>query len=700
MEPPQLPNEAVAIASAVRAHHGGRVPGESWTEVHASLAAHCALAIANGGFQATDVAWPDETRAALAAAPLGVLPEADLLGACGRASAQTAEEIASRANGSVWEPVLAIGWRTLTDLGRRDLIATALSEHDPASIVLADASLDAFGSIPWRRERPGNVGPWSVNVAADWSALLAIEQKANDGPLDTSDQATLQRLAEKAAPLPPWQLDDAARVHISARAASALRRCHIHGDNLPPCNPVLLPVWETAWLAAAEARQSGNLRAAVENLDRALATSPAQTVVRGTLAALVAESDIERALSLVNEKPESRELVVLRAQLLARAGHTAEAAESLAKHAGVGCEAARTSTPRGRARSEWRAQLLAGALAERRGDWASARTASQSALADEKYRALRIARLAALDQAEWSAMSAKGGWQGDVMKHRLERAVRELGERPLQDNHALFFRATALRSSAQARRDWQTLGRRRAWVDAEHRVGGGRIEATAQALLEAGEIQSAKTLLEGLDGTARERLAVADVLTVADAGAAAIAAALVRANTRGATHFGTWLLAAVALAAVGEVARATEVADEAVRRGAPSALRAIFAEGEVAHEDGALHLPAALAAILSARAGRVPDSRQIRAALQELPRGADAAEFAPAANRALAELFENERWDEVRDWAGLLENANAEWADELAIFAKIGLALARAQTGEFAPAVDDLAAAATRPART
>jgi tetratricopeptide (TPR) repeat protein len=533
----------------------------------------------------------------------------------------------------------------------------------------------------------------------------------NDSEPVVSDLSALASLANQN---PPRTLAESESRRIAARATAALARARlaqgIEVESMLTGIPgSTLPSWERAYLRGLGSWQDGDISGAISHLQSALEHNPHQTSIRLAIASLRASQSLEAALSVLEYPEPTREMWNARAALLARLERYAEAEDALrhcSPESTVASEPERYSWSRGRVQSRRREAALCTGLAERRRDW---EMASKSWLAvSAGRRTLQETRQLFAARQELESLPAGKSWRRDVLRQRLERGRTELGNIPLVGD-ALFFRANAMQAMQPDRaiKDFETLLRRRAWVEAECRVGGGRIVYVADALLRAGRVDDAirgYELVRASRGTeVDERLAVALVLKeiLHHAEASAITRAAERATVLAPT--GPWpqLLAALGLLIMGDVSSARSRLDVAETRGAPEGvcrcLRstcAVASSGTATLTDEELNtLPGEVGAVVRFLCGAEPETARIKKYANKL--GETWLAHCPTdpsltARRFLAILFDEGRWEEVMRFADILARSEQPWAKDLAALARVRHALHSADRGDLKQAEMEL----------
>lgn len=638
--------------------------------------------------------------------------------ASGERGADAADEFVALASETLWEPVQALVYRALAFYGRRTAIANALPKSGLLSLAQADAWLEAAhvddNDDHWteRISPMSSLLPQAVREA--WTRLLKAERTLafrSDSEPVTSDLVALASLANQN---PPRTLAESESRRIAVRAASALARARLAQrieveSVMAGILGSALPAWERAYLRGLGSWQDGDISGAASRLQSALERNPHQTSIRLAVASLKASQSPEEALAVLEHPEPTREMWSARAALLARLERYAEAEDALqhcTPQLSVTNEPARYSWSRGRTQSRRREAALRTALAERRRDWEMASKSWQAVSASR--RTLQEIRQLFAARQELESLPAGKSWRRDVLQQRLGRGRHELGSIPLVGD-ALFFRAMAMQDVLPDRsvKDFETLLRRRAWVEAECRVGGGRIIYAADALLRAGRVDDAVRAYE-LVWAARaasvdDRLAVALVLKeiLRHAEASAITREAERATALAPTSPWPQLLAALGLLIVGDVSSARSRLDVAETRGAPAVVCRCLRSTCAAASSGAATLtdeelntlPGEVGAVVRFLCGSETLVARIKTFADKF--GEDWLAHCPtdphlAARRFLAILCDEGKWEEAMRFADSLARSKQPWAKELAVLARVRHALQRACRGELDEAESEL----------
>lgn len=668
----------------------------------------------------------DQAHAALHAGETDHIPETRvcrlwLACAAGERGPDAADEFATLAREPLWEPVQMLAYRAMADFGRRVLLADLLPKDGPLSLSQADAWLEASHAVEGDEALVGRIVSASDDVVspcqAQWTALLKAEAELACRAQPETVESELAGLAILADEHLPRTYAEAETQRIAARATAALararvaQRCDDRGV-LTSTAGQLLPAWEREYLQGLVRWQLNDHEGAIAGLKTALEHGPRQTPVRLALAVLVANSSPEAALDLLEYNEPTREMLVAQAALLARLGRYGEAENALARclEDAATAEPMRYSWAVGRGQSRRQAYAMLTALAERRGDWNAASKNWQIACASGQPRTRQEARRIFAAHRELQSLPAGQAWRRELVTQQLERGCHEIGTIPMPGQE-MFFRAVAVMDTLpeRAARDFQTLLQRRAWIEAERRVGGGRIVFAGDALLRLGRPQDAIHAYE-LAGDlplpeVQERLAATFVCAEAlrQAEPAAISSAADRALSLAPTQPWPQLLAAVGLLIAGDASAASLRLDAAEERGAPQTacrcLRSLCAAASgtpttVPGEDlAALRLPGQAKAMVDLLCGAGPEASRIETFVHALGKEWLAqcpTDPARIARRLLATWCDDGKWDEVFKFAEELARSGEAWAVELATLARVRHALERAGRGELEAAEEEL----------
>ncbi len=672
------------------------------------------------GLKLTTTPLQEQTVNIFRAASPDTLPEArvcQLWLAClaGEIGSEVVDELVALANERLWEPVQALVYRSLAYFGRRNILTGLLPPDGPISLNQADAWLEAthIAGIDndWtKRLLPALDGLLSPEVRDQWLALLAAELALAYGEATRETENTLMALLPLATDRLPQTFSEAESRRIAARAAAALVRLRVaqrrdDGGVLTSSAGHLIPVWERGYLQALIDWQGNNMDGAVANLQTALASNPYQTPIRLALAALLASSSPDAALNTLEYSEPTREALSLQATALARLGRYPEAENLLAhlqENPNIPNEPARYSWARGRVQYQQRIHVLQAALAERRGHWSEADKAWKSACIDLERKTLLETRQFFMAYQELKSLAATQGWKRDLVKQRLERWQHELGNIPLAGN-AMFFRAIAVMDALpeRAAKDFLALLRRRSWMEAETRVGGGRIVCAADALLQLGQVREAIHAYEiaapSLSPEVKERLAVA--LVYADVLRQTEPKVIVNAAHRAQelAPISPWpqILAALGLLMAREPGLALAQLEAAEAYGAPEpvchCLRSLCAvvSGAPAtitdEERTALRLPQKADAIIRLLCGAGPEVARMEAFVRVF--GETWIAHCPIdpdlmASRLLAAWCDSGKWDVALKFADELVRSGEVWAKDLALLTRGRYALEQAVQGD------------------
>ena len=439
--------------------------------------------------------------------------------------AETASEWETLASESLWEPVRALAYRALAHLGRRQTLARLLPQRGPLSLAQADAWLEASHVEEHEEDVVARItageSPLPRSVQDRWRALLQAEIALACQGVSPAVIASLATLLDFEAEPPPSPYGQAESRRLAARAAAALTRGHLALNRNDP-GPLLsragklLPVWERRYLQGLTSGQLHQDSKAAAALRTSLTQNSGQTAVRLALAVQISAGSPGASLQVLECEEPTRELLVTRAALLARQERFEEAEEALALLAGTrvpGREPWRFRWAQTQAHYGAQEQRLRTALAERRGDWKAARTWWQLACKHQpSLETLHWARRLFAAEKELQRGSPGHGWQHSTVEQRRHHAEQKVGAVPLVGN-ALFFRAAASCKTQpqRAQEDLLTLLRQRAWVAREMSVGGGRLSAAGDLLLQLGLTAEAKRVYQRVGSSAelKQRHAVA-----------------------------------------------------------------------------------------------------------------------------------------------------------------------------------------------
>jgi hypothetical protein len=433
-----------------------------------------------------------------------------LVCALDQAPDDAADQFARLAAEPLAEPVQALAYRALAYFGRRRTLAQLLPAKGPLSLAQADAWLEAAREGETRLDWLSRVGATPASLLGSearnqWLNLFLAETRLAGEGLPKASWSSLAAPAAQAQAQPPRNYAEAMSRRLASRAAAALSRAQLANgasDGGVLANPAgrLLPAWEQHYLQGLFQWRSGDEARARLELEAALQQSPGQTPVRLALAVCLAGKDPETALGLLEHPNPTREMLVTQAMLLARLGRYAEAGEALARCHEPGpaaSEPVRYSWALGRQQCRRQEKLLATALAERRREWATASQEWQQADWSEPQRMLREARGCWAAQRELGELAPGHYDRRVVLEQRLTSSGQAVRRASLSGT-ALFFRALAL-CAAQPERavgDFLALLQQRAWVEAEQRVGGGRLICVGDQLLRLGEVAEAARAYE------------------------------------------------------------------------------------------------------------------------------------------------------------------------------------------------------------
>lgn len=642
--------------------------------------------------------------------------------AAGTNGPDAADQFAALAAESLWPPALALVYRALAHFGRRRTLANLLPHSNSLSLAQADAWLEAALAADlderFLDRLDASTDEWLPAAIRDrWRLLLEAEATLARGASSAATEERLASLASETDERPARSLAGAVSRRLSARAAAALARAQLaqgRGDDgaLSGAAGLWLPAWEREYLLALALWRLGDQATATTRLRAALDLNRRQTPTRLALAALLAEQSPEVALRTLEHDEPTREIYAAQAALLARLGRHREAIEALdrgADEAAIGREPARFSWARGREQARRHEQALRAAFAEHRGDWSAADKSWRAACADEQRRSLLETRQLFAAVSESRSLAAGQNWRRSVLDQRAEKLRRQLSDIPLEAD-AMFFRAVAMMVVAPQRavKDFQTLLRRRAWIEAERQAGGARIVCAGDALLSLGQPEEAiraYRLVEATPGV-KERLAVASVYAelMRRSGATTLDGEASRAADLAPGNPWPQWLAALGLLIAGEreiaarrlaMATATD-ASQLTRRCLQAVCSALSGAGDdpIANEElAALKLPPKTEAIIRLLCDAGDEIAKCEMLVESL--GETWIERCPAdaqavARRLIAARREQGEWDRALELARQLEHSGQAWAVELAALTRARHALERASRGELAEAEAEL----------
>ena len=672
------------------------------------------------GLEPTSAPFQEQTLRILGDTNSNSIPEARvcqlwLACAVGEAGFEAADELIALAGEPLWNPVQALAYRSLAYFGRRDILTGLLPSEEPIHLYQADACLEATHTTDIDNDWLKHLllisdDLLSPEIRSKWLTLLTAEVALAFGKVTRETEDSLVALLPLVNDRPPQTFSEAESRRIAIRAAAAVVRLRVaqrrdDGGVLTSPAGQMLPAWEREYLQALENWQSNNIDKAVATLQASLASNPYQTPNRLALAALLVASSPDTALSVLEHNKPTREMFSLQATLLARLGRYSEAENVLAyfyeKH-NISSEPARYSWARGRVQYQQRVQVLQAALTERRGNWSEADKAWESVYTDVQHKTILDTRHFFVAHRELGALATSQVWKRDLVKQRLKRWLHELGNIPLVGN-ALFFRAIAVEDHLPKRavKDFLALLRRRAWLEAEGRVGSGRIVCVGDALLRLEQIQDAMHAYEIAipfqQLEVKERLAVARVYTniLGHAEPKVIVEAADRAQTLAPTSPWPQVFAALGLLMEREPESALAHLEAAEARGAPEpicrcvrSLCFIISGTPVTMTDEeltALRLPKKVEATIHLICGTGSELARMEAFVHAF--GEAWITHCPIdpviiARQLLTVWCDNRRWSEALQFVDDLTRSGVSWAMELATLVRVRYALDRAFQGE------------------
>jgi hypothetical protein len=539
--------------------------------------------------------------------------------------------------------------------------------------------------------------PMALNEC--WAELLQAETElwhvGETAALEARFAAVISNVEQEN--LPTYAALEASR--IGSRAAAALVRARIaqqreDGGVLETLSG-RLPMWEWAYLHGLSRWAVGDEAGARTSLQDALARNGHQTAVRAALAPLLASASVEQTLDLLSGESATREMLHLRAALLARRRRYAEAEETLTGQARVApYEAARYSWAAGRRLSRVQEQLLVVALAERRGDFKKAATTWHAEAPAEFNKSLYDARRLFAARRELTNVSMSRAWDHDLAARSFESSLRQVTSIPMIGD-GLFFRAWSLidRDPPRAGRDFTTLLRQRTWVDTERSAGATRILVAADVLLQLGQLDEALTAYELLGSASEEtrsRYAVALVYSKLRSHSPIDVLRQVSDHALELAPASPWpqLLSALGAVMCGNPEEASTRVAMAEGRGAPDkicrVLRALSGLSPLNETElCALHLPTRAEATVRLLCGDQPDGVRVEAFAAAF--GDQWTAFCPAdvewMGRVLVSaLCDAGRWDEAERHAN--ELARGGHGHDLVCWMRLRKVLARAVRGD------------------
>jgi Tfp pilus assembly protein PilF len=726
------------LMSALQAYRRDRWPQWEYDERQAGLVRATCLTIIAGQVCSDDLnsrsQFADQTRMTLSEVGPGDLPEAQgcrlwLACAAGAETSDTARQFVGLVREDLWEPVKFLAYRALAHAGRRQILAATIPQEGPLTLAQADAWLEAAHAVEgdprWTDRITTAEALLPPAVCEKWLTLVKAESGLAYEGHTQAVESQLMSLMETERAAAPLTYVEAVTQYIASRAAAAVLRLRLSAwreekDIFNSFAGRQLPAWERDYLRGLLNWQRNDLSGARMRLESALQQNPDQTPIRLALASVLAVHSLNDALTILEYEAPTRELCTLRAMLLVRLGDHPKAEGALPENT-LGHEALRYSWMRGRKQYRQREHALRAALAEKRGEWDRARKSWRLASATSQSdplpfyvenirKALREARQLYLIKQELGSMSTSQGWLRSVLAQRLKRGCYEISKLPLTGD-ALFFRAAAMTEvfPKRATRDFQALLRQQDWINAERRVGGGRIIFTGDSLLRLGKAADASRAYEltdlALSTGVKERLGVsvlcAAVLNNSDA--EAISEATQRATRLVPNSPWPLLLAGLGHLIAGDTGAAHLEIENAKEKGAPEAtyLRlqslctAMSGSAEATNEElPRLTSPDAIDAVISflCGAGGI-------AAVKDLISDGWITRCLTnpqlTARRLVADWCEAGKWDEAFRAAGALGQSPHPWAKELAALLHIRHALERTVRGEFGEADGELQEAET-----
>lgn len=627
-------------------------------------------------------------------------------------------EFVSLARKPLWEPVQALVYRALAYYGQRKTLAELLPREEPQSLVEADAWLEANNAIEGAEHLAKLIASMSSNllsrgVCESWITLLLNELVLSQDDHTEKIEEDLLLLTSYFSETPPRTYGEAEFRHISARATAALACSRLARwldieDLLTSPAGQSLPAWERMYLRGLSLWQSNDCDRATSLMQTALEYNPYQTPIRLSLAILLAVQSPEEALEVLKYEEPTIEMLITQAALLARLGRYRKAKETLKLCDDDNIyrsEPSRYSWTRGREQFRKQKLILHTAIAEHMRDFESAAKIWQATNSGGIRNSLLEARKLYAANRELTSLVPGREWRRSILKNCIERGVQEIGAIPLIGNDT-YFRAKALAdiSPERAAKDFQNLIKRPQWVEAEQKVGGGRLIVVGDALLHLDKIDDAFNAYQLANNSPHpelnERLAVAYIYKqVRDhANPKAILDAVAYTTDLVLDNPYPHLIAVLGLLIAGERNAALSCLDEAEERGAPGAicrslrtLCTITSElGTIPEEDlTVLRLPKEVKAILRLICGegsepyRIEDYVNIfrEKWITQCP-----TDPRLVARWLLTTWCEEGKWDQALDLANELVQSDDAWAKELAILVQVRHALNRASQGELGEA--------------
>lgn len=439
--------------------------------------------------EALSAAGCDQARPVLSSIEANSLPEARICRLWIQPDSAAADVFAELSVATTWEPVRVLALRALAQLGRRDLVAAAVTGVTqlswPLVDVWMDASLAGNGTFP-------EAGSTSTPVQGAWSCLLQTEHALAAGHTDPRDERNLTQFAAAPAPASPLTIEAVERRRLAPRAAGALVRARLsqHRDDggvLASAAGLLLPAWERSYLAGLVRWVVGDVGGAISELKRSLEQSPLQSPTRLALGSAMAPRDPEAALAVLTWDHPTRQALIASAAILARLGRFELAQQAIERCEAAGSEPLRFTWRPGRLQAAWQENVLRTALAERRSDWPAAAEAwSRACSAGHPPRSLAASRRLLQMRA-----------QSDVATKEFDDVWREIGPVVLTGSDRLFRAfAAADRWPQVAEKDLRALARQRAWCERERAAGAWRLLAVAEGFGRLGLWADAALALE------------------------------------------------------------------------------------------------------------------------------------------------------------------------------------------------------------
>lgn len=685
------------------------------------------------GTAIADSALRDHTLRLLSKAEASVFPEADVCALWLNCATEDGEEdvsarFADLAAGSLWLPIAALAWRALAHFGARERLASFISREDDLSLYEADAWMEASLPGDCMTDPVGRVNAtkgfaFPQKIVECQLKLLHQESALACKGVEYASEATLMQIVKEAPDCSPRDYSEAVALRLAVRAVAALVRFRIgvkRGDEglLSRFPADHLPAWEHAYLKGLVSWRLGDTEAAKTALNQSQDLNPYQSCVHLALAALPGACSLDDTLEWFGDSCVSRELQHARSAVLARLVRYDESEAALQRAAADGCarEPMRFTWAEATTDRQFREEALRAALAERRGDWATADKVWRLAGKDKGDRSLAVTRhLFAATREMETATAGSPSRRIERVRRERDRLRHQIGLRPLIGNET-FFRGFALMEElpGQAERDLRSLLYRHSWVQTEKRVGGGRLVPLGDALSRLGCMQDAirayAHAIEAGESAAAVRLALLNVCEAAGntADAGNVAAQAETAADLVPDSPWPFVLGAVRLLVNGQAEVAGRMLEKARGAGASEPLcECIGAAVEVMAGESssvpkatlrALRMSSRTTAILSMLLmdGEIaPRLQAFMAAVDEDWVSHCPVDIETTAANHLAELCDEGEWTEAERFIASLVASGVETAKELKSCLDVRHALALALQGALTEAEKRLASASS-----